>query len=146
MKKYRRKTSSVPQSVDAVMATACHLAVSDEISAVHVVTSDRPTYHDLMRYHRWADLSDLTLTVDACGVSFRSSSRTNQEPVSTLIGPLLPPHRPIEQTPWRATANAYSQGVQPVVGRSLVSSALDWLSAHGRSWYAEFSLMSEGTR
>lgn len=128
------------------MASACRLARHEEISAVHVVTNDRPTYDDLLRYHRWAASHDLKLSVDAMSVSFRSDPLYPRpdsvaDPVTLNWTSLLGDH-----VPWRDFVHVSTQGTRPVVEGRLVSSALNWLGTHGRAWYVELNLMSEGTR
>jgi hypothetical protein len=147
MKRNRnRQRASAPQSMDSLMATACRLAESEDISAVHVVSSERPTYGELLRYHRWADGRDLKLVVDASSVSFRSSSLHDPDSAVEARDTSTWPGGFITHVPWRAALRDYSHGLQPAPTEKTVSSALDWLSAHGRAWYAEFNLMTEGTR
>src|SRR4051794_37692984 len=124
-----RTAENLTQSIDEVVATACNLAATDEISTVHVVSRERPTYDDLLRYRRWADVSHLNLSVEASSISFRSRQRCDDEAsVETVRRPLWPPLL-IAHVPWRASLDAYSQGAQSAVAVKTVSSALDWISA-----------------
>lgn len=141
-----RTAEDLRQSRDDVVATACNLAGTAEISAVHVVSRERPTYDDLLRYRRWAGVSQLNLSVEASSISFRSLQRFDEAAAYETTRRPVWPHHFVAHVPWRAALDAYSQGVESAVAAKTVSSALDWISAHGRSWYAELSLMSEGTR
>jgi hypothetical protein len=128
------------------LAIAGRLATNDEISAVHVVSNDRPTYDELLRYHRWADGNDLKLSVDATSVSFRSNPlRVLPSYVEAPTVPAWPSHL-ADHVPWRDFVHVSSQGTRPMMNGNLVSSALGWLGAHSRAWYGELNLMNEGTR
>src|SRR3954447_20786374 len=141
-----RNAAERGQSIDEVAAVARNLAGTDEIRSVHIVSGERPTYDDLLRYRRWADVSHLNLVVEATSIAFRSCQRSDEvAPLETIRKPLWPYHI-VAHDPWRAGLNAYSQGVKPAIAENSVGAALSWLSAHGRAWYSEFMLMSEGTR
>jgi hypothetical protein len=140
------KATDRGQSIAEVVEIACNLAGTDDIRAVHVVSGERPTYDDLLRYRRWADVSLLNLSVDASSVSFRSNRRYDEEASGETTRKLSWPHHFLAHGPWRAALTAYSQGVKTAMAENTLSSALSWLSAHGRAWFSEFTLMSEGTR
>jgi hypothetical protein len=125
--------ASAPRSIDDVVAAACRLAGQDAIDAVHVVASERPTYDELASYRQWADASGLMLGVNASGVSFRQR-RLVPVDVAQASTPLF---RPSLEPP---------RGMQHVVVWNRVVPALDWLSAHGRTWRDELIAMSERTR
>jgi hypothetical protein len=91
-----------------IAEAACHLAGHWDVRAVHVVSSQRPTYDELLRVHRCASECGVELHVDACGVSFHRSA-----------------------TP---------------VSRSDAPAVLRWLRAHGKTWQAGLTALSEGTR
>jgi hypothetical protein len=134
------------QTIDDVVAVACHLAGTDEIRAVHVISGERPTYSEVLRYRHWADVSHLSLRVEAASLSFRSRERDDDQ--SSVEEPWTSswPHHFRAHGPWRAVLNGYSHGVMPALAESSVGSTLGWLSAHGKAWYSELTLMSEGTR
>jgi hypothetical protein len=147
MKKHlNRNNVSASQSINDVVAAACRLAENDEIKSVHVVCNDRPTYDDLSRYHRWADVCDVTLRVDASGVAFRTDSLRYRDERFDTIATSPWPVELREFAKWRTLAADYAQGTRPVVVGNLISLARKWLGSHGRTWRAEFSAMTEGTR
>jgi hypothetical protein len=152
-----RRTDREATSIDVLIKAACRVAGSDEIGAIHVVTSRRPTYAELMRYRQLAGARDLDLNVDASSVTVRPHNRREAQ-CSEIDLPhdLRPPSnvsahpsqaRPRESSVSPAAgSNAHAREVESSVLLHRISSAIDWLSAHGQAWRADLSAMSEGTR
>jgi hypothetical protein len=133
-------TAQDHRSIDEVVQASCRMANQQEITSVHVISSQRPTYDGLLRIRQCANARGVDLTVDASGVSFRrradpdEAGESEQEVgmPSSLRWPMALPSRsllPLAEATKRK-----------------LSSALDWLSAHGRTLRAELNTMSEGTR
>src|SRR3954463_6896393 len=101
------------QSIDEVAAVACNLAGTDEIRAVHVVSGERPTYEDLLRYRRWADVDHLNLSVEASSISFRSDRRCDQYASVERTRKPSWPHHLVSRVPWRAALRVHAHGVKP---------------------------------
>src|SRR3954468_15063685 len=95
-----RNAAERGQSIDEVAAVARNLAGTDEIRAVHVVSGERPTYNDLLRYRRWADVGHLNLSVEASSVSFRSDRRFDQEASAETTRKPSWPHHLVSRVPW----------------------------------------------
>src|ERR1700754_209987 len=94
MKKIQtRQRSMTPMAMSTLVASACNLAKNDEISAVHVVSNERPAYDELVRYRRWADSNDLRLSAKATSAIFRSGPLPPPlNEVATPIVPIGPPN------------------------------------------------------
>ena len=153
-----RQTDHETASTDVLITAACRVAGSDEIGAIHVVTSRRPTYAELLRFRQLASARDLELSVDASSVTVRPRKRAEIRRPRAGVVPSFPPPmsstvarpwpvRVRESILWRVVAsNALSQGVEPSLMLNRLSSALDWLSVHGQAWRTDLNAMSEGTR
>jgi hypothetical protein len=77
------------QHVDGVMHIASHLVGRDEIGAIHVVTNERPTYADLLRFREVADANEMTLIVEAGAVVLRPVESLNTVTSEQSPGPTL---------------------------------------------------------
>jgi hypothetical protein len=131
-----------------LIGIALRLASDDSIESVHVVTSDRPTYPELLHFRQQATARDLNLGVTGSSVSLKKRhhlSATGDEgwPVGAL-------HAWGERLRERALAReAAAEGLGPSF--SPVDSwrphpVWHWLHAHGQAWRANLAAMSEGTR
>lgn len=105
-------------TADLVQAS-CRLAGRRDVTSVHVIATQRPTYDELLRIRADADARGVDLTVDASGLSFRRR-------------PAAPPRR--ASLAWIA------------ITQHDLASGLDWLRTQGRTVRAELNAMREGTR
>jgi hypothetical protein len=131
-----------------VIDVALRLASKDGIASVHVVSSDRPTYPELLHFRQQAIAHDLDLAVTGSSVSLKrrhhfSATGDEEWPVGAL-------HAWAERLRERARAlEAVAEGLEsnfPADGSSPSHLVWNWLNDHGRSWRAGLAGMSEGTR
>jgi hypothetical protein len=153
MRTINRHTNRETASIDVPITAAIRVAGTDEIGSVHVVTNRRPTYAALVRYYQEADRRDVTLSVEASGITVRPPIRDGACKTHVGLLPSATPPPPTAAHTWHSCPRAHlwrrgalAQGVQPSVALSRVSSALDWVHAHAQAWRTEFTAMSEGTR
>jgi hypothetical protein len=129
--------------VSDTIAVASRLVGQGGFTAVHVISSDRPSYDDVLRFRRLAGLLDLEFKVDASSVTFRADQQLDilDALEAGSMGARLShlPHaaRPTVLTRLQLGWSLVIHGVSPSLNR---------LRLQARIWQAELGTMSEGTR
>jgi hypothetical protein len=135
-------TSEESSKVNDMISVASRIVGREGITAVHVVSRQRPTYDEVLRYRQQATRRDLEFKVDASSVSFRAHRQADVGESAEAAGEDWR-SRMRYATP-RAASTTLHHGWSNMV--NAVLPGLDRLRLQVQAWEAELGAMSEGTR
>ena len=129
-----------------MISVASRLIGREGITAVHVISTQRPSYDEVLSYRRWANARDLQFKIDVSSVSFRSHRQPEfGDGTERVTGEGLTHLSYVSPRALVATLH-HLFAEWPAAAVNTISPCLDRLRLQARSLQAELNAMSEGTR